>query len=171
MTKLNSIFLVAFLSCLFITIVDCKNNNSPKIISAVSPSEYHFKQDSLLINGISIFNLNQKQLIEKLGLEATDNDYDYKFNNNELTIANDTIVYFSIDNNTTRLSNPSLFIGMDEKDVKRNFPIAYSRLTKDSIYDIEMMSFEIYDENDNRLRVYLKDGKVYSISYFIFENF
>jgi len=132
-----------------------------------------FSLEKFQVNGHTIFTQTKEEIISNLNLEEDEEEKGFKYNfgkNYFLINDNDLIVYFRIFNNELIITNPNLIVGLSEEVIKENFPIAYKRKTEDSIYDLKLESFELYDIGDNRIRIYLYQGKVYSIVYFMFED-
>lgn len=132
-----------------------------------------FSLEELQINGHAIFIQTKEEIISNLSLEEDEEEKGFKYNfgqNYFLINENDSIVYFRIINNELIITNPYLIVGLSEEVIKENFPIAYKRKAEDSIYDLKLESFELYDIEDNRIRIYLYQGKVYSVVYFMFED-
>lgn len=139
---------------------------------AYSEPSVDFSLEEIKLNEIKIFNLNKDELIKFLDLTESDEQkgFAYFHGVNKFEISDNRIVYFGLKDSDFVISNPDLSVGMNESELKMKFPQAYSRLTDDDYNNIKLKSFEMYDINDNKLRVYIKDGKILSISYFAFEN-
>lgn len=154
---------------------DTKKKNQDKKISDKKSNNQtiiDFSQNEIKLNGVKLFKLSKEELIQSLGLSESDTQkgFAYFHGENKFEISETEIVFFRLIDSHFSLSSPNLSIGMNESELKKKFPNAYARLTDDYINEIELKSFEMYDINDNKLRIYLKDGKIYRISYFAFEN-
>lgn len=134
--------------------------------------KFDYFSDSLQINNLKIFNSKKEIIIEHLDLKIIEKegiDY-YVKNDNEFQIFEDEILYFNIKDKTYTMTDPNINVGMSVDVLKNKYARAYNRLTSDSFYDLDLNSFEMFDEQDNRIRVYVYENKVYAISYFINEN-
>lgn len=137
----------------------------------VDNPEVNFSLEKLQINGYSIFRIPKKEIISKLNLKEDEIEKGFKYYSGaNYFLIPDTIVYFEINDREYIISNPNLKIGMNENDLKEIFPNAYKRKSEDTIYDLKLESFEIYDVEDNKIRVYIYQGKIHSLSYFKFED-
>lgn len=176
----NSVIRVAGISCLlFIVLIIFVYRNTQNKINkiAIHTEEIYgnieFSLEKLQVNGNAIFTQTKEEIISNLNLEEDEEEKRFKYNfgkNYFLINENDLIVYFRIFNNELIITNPNLIVGLSEEVIKEIFPIAYKQKTEDFIYDLKLESFELYDIEDNRVRIYLYQGKVYCIVYFMFED-
>src|SRR6056300_239096 len=131
-----------------------------------------FNRDSLMINGFLIFKHGMFNLVTDLNLDTVveGNDTYYRNSGFEIQSDNKRILYFRIDSNDFRLSSPDFVTGMPESILRRRYSRLHERLSQDHLDNTETRSFEMFDVNDNRLRIFLLDGKIFNIIYLASEE-
>jgi len=131
-----------------------------------------YQSDELEINGLKVFKSNTDEIVKKLDLKEIKKEGDTYYANEgiEFQIYDNEILYFSISSQEIILKNPDIFVGMSENTLKDKYPSAYKRLSNDNIGNLNLKSFEIYDDDDSRLRIYILNNKIYNITYLIIET-
>ena len=133
-----------------------------------------FIRDNLEVNDTTVFKMSANEIIQLFQLEKKiDEDNTVYFTQKGITFQfnNDEILFFWIQSENIAVSNPDVAIGMEGNVLEQRYPRAYKGLSEDSLYDVKLQSFEMYDRAENRLRVYMLEGKVHAISYLIAEDF
>jgi len=179
--KYSFIFiLIMFVGCRNITNDDPKDSQTDlKVVSEdrdinkTTVERIVFSENTFLLKDQEIFKLSKTELIKKFNLSEDQNEPSFRYNygiNYFLIDKMGKVIYFEINDRSFIADKPNIQVGMSLLEIQKNFPQEYQDLSQDFIDDMEVLSFEIYDEKDNRIRVYIKDKKVFSFIYLAYED-
>lgn len=158
------------------------NNFKPELV-LINNSDTcysYFNLTTLEINNISIFQLSKEEIIDTLRLskgniEIGQNEQFYYIGNGKSFIEFDDllnrVLTIEVVDSTMSFSNLKLQVGLLEEEIEKRYPILYKKRSLSPTFDRNTNIFKntlevtLHDCNMNRVRVFLLENRVNSISY------
>lgn len=129
------------------------------------------------VNGVPVFQIPVDSLIKKLDLKIKKEEttvYEYtKGRSSFLIDKTGEIVGLDINDSSLILTHPFISLQTKESEIEKMFPLEYKMKSIEPshpTFGFQRMEVTLNDCKGNRLRIYLYNGKVHSVSYWTYED-
>lgn len=129
------------------------------------------------VNSVPVFQIPVDSLVKKLDLTRKTEEttiYEYVTGSSYFLInKSDEIIGFDINDSSLILTHPFISLQTKESEIEKMFPFEYKAKSFEPphpTFGLQRIEVTLNDCKGNRLRIYLHNGKVNSISYWTYED-
>ncbi len=139
--------------------------NNYSFLDTIKCDETKEEFQKFKINGLEIESITKSKWLNKFPkFDSIIDNYIY-YGQSNIFIDKSGVVTFTISDDNIKMT-PFGELGLNSIVLAKKYPCSFKKIDK----NLEIYSFEIFDSKFNKLRYYISNDKVISISYFVEEE-